>query len=268
MGYSIIFKNHENEIPVKIVYDRGANVVTSADDVIKSMTRPTVDIIFNFKEVDYQEILNIYLNDENLSEITIYYSDGNTKFEAFVHFDYVIRLGLTTKQDEENADNMIITMSLAQLTDIDRSLRAMAAIALKDHNFLTLEQYKDVKIEDSKTALEKFLSDNPLKSDCHGGEVKSYNATKTKRDLFVSAMLTYQMKKQAGLPAVLKWNASGEECTEWTEEEGVKFAIDMETYITPLVAAQQAFEIRVKEAQTKQDLDKLVIDYATIANKI
>lgn len=264
MGYSVIFKNHDNEIPIKIALSNDTKDVTSVDDMIKVMPRPSIDIIFNYNEIDYQEILGIYLDDNKLSEISIYYADESGKNEIFVHFDYVIRISLTTKQDPDNNDNIIVIMSLAQLTEVDRSLRKMSSIIAKDHNYLTLEEYKDAKIEESKILLEKFLIENPMMSDCHGGEIKAYNATKDKRDLFVSAMFTYQMKKQAGLPAILKWNATGEECTEWTEEEGIQFAIDMETYITPLVAAQQAFEIQIKNAQTKQELDKLNINYSEI----
>lgn len=97
MGYSVIFKNHDNEIPIKIALSNGAKDITSVDDMIKVMPRPSIDIIFNYNEIDYQEILGIYLDDNKLSEISIYYTDESGKTEIFVHFDYVIRVSLTTK---------------------------------------------------------------------------------------------------------------------------------------------------------------------------
>ena len=50
---------------------------------------------------------------------------------------------------------------------------------------LNINDAKLQKISLSKQLLSDFLENNPLKSDCHGGVVKEYNATFEKQSIFV-----------------------------------------------------------------------------------
>ena len=72
------------------------------------------------------------------------------------------------------------------------------------------------------------------------------------------------MKTQLGLPAELKWNATGEECIIWTLEDMIALALAIANYVEPLVTYQQAIEVQIKLCTTREELESIVIDYETV----
>ena len=239
--------------------------MTSVDDMIRVMPRPAVEIQFVYRDVDFNEVMQNYLDDYALSEITITSKDDETGYEeSFVHLNFMIRLSLTTQPDKENPNEIIINMKLAQLTEVDYSLRKMSGILAKDHNYLTIPEYKKELIKESKEKLEEYLMTHPLISSCHGGKTAKYTATADKRNLWISNLMTYDVKVKAGIPAELMWNATGEPCEVWTLEEGVQFTVELEAYVHPLVTYQQELEVVINACETKQELDEIVIDYTNV----
>lgn len=181
--------------------------------------------------------------------------------EIFVHLNYVITCGLSLK----NVDGKNIwIMKLAKLSETDVALRQMAGYAAKKVDFLTFEEYQKARIEQSKDDLEEYTATHPLISKCHGGVYQRYNATEAHRNMFVSKMLSHMMKVQAGIPDTMQWNVSGQACEPWTDQEALMFAIDLDNYITPLVHAQQVYEIAIRNCQTKEELDQIVVDYDSV----
>lgn len=99
------------------------------------------------------------------------------------------------------------------------------------------ENNKLFKIYESKYALSDFLEKNPLKSSCHAGKETYYNVTSEKQSLMTSNYLTYTIEKTAGIVnPKLTWNATGEECEEWTEQEFVQLILEVSAYVKPLVS--------------------------------
>ena len=72
------------------------------------------------------------------------------------------------------------------------------------------------------------------------------------------------LKVQSGIQDQMTWNISGQECVPWTDEEALMFVINMDAYITPLVHAQQTYELAIKAATTKEELDAIKIDYSKV----
>ncbi len=124
----------------------------------------------------------------------------------------------------------------------------------------SFETEKQEKIIQSKQLLEEFLQNNPLQFT----DGKFYSVTKEKQTLLANALQVYQMKVQAGLPATLKWNATGEECVEWLPENLTMLAFAIADYVEPLVAKQQALEVQIKNAQTLEELEAIEINYEVI----
>ena len=127
-------------------------------------------------------------------------------------------------------------------------------------NPYNIDKVKAELIHSSKTILYKHLENNPLLF----SDGKYYSVTQEKQNLLNNAITVYQMKTQSGLPAELKWNATGEECIEWTLENIVTLALSIANYVEPLVTYQQAIEVQIKNCTTKDELDGIVIDYATV----
>ena len=117
--------------------------------------------------------------------------------------------------------------------------------------------YKTAKIEESKVKLAEWLEGNPMQYT----DGKFYSVTAEKQSLLNSNLASYERAASAGIPYPLKWNAHGEECTEWTYEALVGLSLAIAAYVAPKVALQQALEIEINACETAEQLDKVVIDY-------
>lgn len=127
-------------------------------------------------------------------------------------------------------------------------------------NKSVLEHLKVERIDLSKSKLTSHLEDNPLQF----ADGKFYSVTADKQSLLANALQVYQMKIAAGLPATLKWNTTGEECTEWTIEGLSALALAIAYYVEPLVAKQQALEVQIKKCQTVEELNAIEINYEMV----
>lgn len=125
----------------------------------------------------------------------------------------------------------------------------------------TLAWAKKKKIELSKSKLAEFLEQNPIVSTAHGGVEGTYSVTEEKQQLMALNYNTYQIKKAAGIEAVLTWNESGEECEVWTEAEYVQLIIEIEAYVKPLVSTQQTYEKQIQASSTLKEVDAVDIVY-------
>ena len=116
---------------------------------------------------------------------------------------------------------------------------------------------KLAKIEESKTKLAEWLANNPLLY----SDGKYYSVTEEKQSLLNSNIASYERAKALGIEYPLKWNSTGEECTEWTYESLVTLSLTIAAYVAPKVSKQQSIEIAIKSCETAEELDKVVISY-------
>lgn len=123
---------------------------------------------------------------------------------------------------------------------------------------LDIDALKVDKVEESKTKLAEWLSENPMTYT----DGKSYTATAEKQALLNSNLASYERAKAAGVPYPLKWNASGEECIEWEYDDLVALSLAIAAYVAPKVSEQQTLEITINACQTPEELDKININYA------
>lgn len=116
---------------------------------------------------------------------------------------------------------------------------------------------KLVKIEESKTKLAEWLANNPLLY----SDGKYYSVTEEKQSLLNSNIASYERAEALGIEYPLKWNSTGEECTEWTYESLVTLSLTIAAYVAPKVSKQQSIEITIKSCDTTEELEKVVISY-------
>ena len=300
MANTITFKGREPIPHIVVLAD--SRMVNSADDLVHQMQRPAIDIHFPI-DTDFNTLVNIYQDSDALSEIAINQDhvvkkevpreateeekeaiwnqmreEGQevdetqpvminelkdvVEQETFVHVNYIIKIGLSVQTIDGRE---VWVMSLGQLSETDIALRQVAGVIAKKVNFLTFEEYQKAKIEQSKIDLADFFESHPLISNCYHNEWHKFNATESHRTLFATHYLAHMVKIQAGMTDdKMSWNISGQECVDWEESEAVAYSIAMDAYVVPLVHAQQRFEIAVKNATTKEELDALTIDYAAV----
>ena len=125
----------------------------------------------------------------------------------------------------------------------------------------TLAWAKKQKIALSKLELQRWLAEHPLASYAHEGKLGYYAVTADKQSLMMLNFSTYQLKKQAGYPADLTWNETGQECTLWNETDYVRLSIEIENYVKPLVARQQIIEKDILNAESLQEVDSIEIAF-------
>ena len=120
-----------------------------------------------------------------------------------------------------------------------------------------LSDLKEAKIAESKTKLAEWLANNPLLY----SDGKYYSVTEEKQSLLNSNIASYERADALGVEYPLKWNSTGEECTEWTYESLVTLSLTIAAYVSPKVSKQQSIEITIKSCETAEELDKVVISY-------
>lgn len=174
--------------------------------------------------------------------------------------DYLIFYQYYPQEFKDNLASVVVeevSIDLKKYKIIDGKLVLKTPEEL---NPFDIDKTKNNLICLSKISLTQYLQNNPLLF----SDGKYYSVTQEKQNLLNNAITVYQMKVQLGLPAELKWNATGEECTEWTLENIVTLALSIANYVEPLVTYQQAIEVQIKQCTTKEELESIVIDYATV----
>lgn len=261
MSFSIKFKGMD-AIPALIVYS-SKKQVTSYSDINKIDNREVLQI--HFPELtDYNLLMQAYSSEDALSEITITDEDGS----QYIYMDYVIRISMSLNavendQNTNTAANHWI-MTVAQLTETDRELRRVVDTITQSPSTLTLQEYKEVRIQESKNLLEKYLNDHPLISNCKDGIFAPYSATIDKQNLFTGQAVLYYFNTLNGIPDTLTWNEKGKPCVPWTMEEAIVFMNTMKAYTKPLVSAQQQYEVDIQALPDKAAVEAYVIDYGSV----
>ena len=121
----------------------------------------------------------------------------------------------------------------------------------------TLADYKAAKSATSKAQLAEYLAAHPLTY----ADGKQYSATSEKQNLLTSALTRHQIATAAGVEAPLKWNATGEECTEWAYADLAALALAIAAYVEPLVAQQQAVEVAINACTTIDEVKAITVAY-------
>ena len=118
---------------------------------------------------------------------------------------------------------------------------------------------KAYKVAESKEKLAEWLASHPLTYK----DGKQYSVTAEKQSLLNGNLSSYE-RAQGANPSInypLKWNATGEECTEWEYEDLVGLSLAIAAYVAPKVAEQQAIEIAINACSTIEELNGVVIAY-------
>lgn len=126
-----------------------------------------------------------------------------------------------------------------------------------NYTAVNLAEIKAAKVEESKVKLAEWLAANPMLYT----DGKQYSVTAEKQSLLNSNLASYERAMAAGIPYPLKWNATGEECTEHSYEELVGLSLSIAGYVSPRVSQQQELEILINACETVEELDKVVISY-------
>lgn len=161
--------------------------------------------------------------------------------------------------DENNIPNFKVVDGI--VVEVSEEEKAELLTKRDTDKLQVFENVKSGKIQESKLLLATYLANHPMMSTCHGGVEAYYSVTAEKQNLMTSHYATYTIEKQFGLNPVLKWNSTGSECEEWTEEEFIQLILEIKAYVEPLVSLQQSYEVQIRNCTTQEELDAINIVY-------
>ena len=123
----------------------------------------------------------------------------------------------------------------------------------------TLE-VKSRKIAQSKADLADYLLSHPLQ--WTDGEY--YAITAEKQAQLTSKIMAATLATQTSTPYTLTWNSTGEVCKEWTLADLSALAFAIDARVTSLVTYQQQKEVEIRNCETVEAVNAVVVDYDTV----
>ena len=181
----------------------------------------------------------ICLNEEKMTEDS---SDGENT-ETYYEYDY---------------NEIVEDKDVIDVVDVKMN----PEIYLSYSPAVELNVVKVDKINSSKQDLEEYLMDHPLFSKAKYSEGRYYNITEEKQRQLTSKIAMYNLYQQQGLPYdLLKWNDTGDVCETWSIEELTQLAMEIDSYVTPLVEKQQYYEKQVQKATSIEEINNILLSF-------
>lgn len=200
----------------------------------------------NLLEISFPNAID--LSDVDLSSIDVL-SEGNVLCTTLEGYTTIY------KQDDNllilSNDGSICVESEIETTPIEPHVPTEEEIATQ------LVSAKKSKITESNKKLEEFLLNNPLLFT----DGNYYSVTMEKQNLLTSALTLYNLKLNAGLNPVFKWNSTGDTCVEMPIETGMALAISIGAYVEPIVEQQRIIEKQINMCTTIDEVNSVVIKY-------
>ena len=139
-----------------------------------------------------------------------------------------------------------------------RSEEEIAADRLPD-----LDALRAAKQEVNKQALADWLAAHPLT----WTDGKVYGVTEQDQTEMAINLAQYQLAVAAEQPAVLEWHAQKQQCHTFTIDEYTALSLAIAAYVYPYRRYQEEVKAAIYSAETKEQIDEIVIDYSLVQNQ-
>lgn len=123
-----------------------------------------------------------------------------------------------------------------------------------------LEPIKAERLAQSKADLETYLAEHPLL--WTDGEY--YAITAEKRNQLTSKIMAATIAQTMSTDYTLTWNSTGEVCKEWALPDLYALAFAIDARVTALVTYQQTKEVEMRNAESIEELNAIVVDYDSV----
>lgn len=123
-----------------------------------------------------------------------------------------------------------------------------------------LDALRAAKQEQNKKALADWLAAHPLT----WTDGKVYGVTEQDQTEMAINLAQYQLASAAGQPAVLEWHTQKKSCHTFTLEEYTALSLAIAAYVYPYRRYLEAVKEGIYEAQSKEELDAIEIDYGGV----
>ena len=123
-----------------------------------------------------------------------------------------------------------------------------------------LDDIKSQRQEENKAALASWLAAHPLT----WADDQKYGVTEEDQNEMALNLQQYQVQKAAGRDAVLEWHTQKKECHTFTEQEYTALLLAIIDYVYPYRRYQESVKAAIYAATTAQEVQSVVIDYASV----
>lgn len=235
------------------------NKLTDVADQVTEVSKVAEDTKNNAASADSVKELTESMSTmkENLSTVSETAAKASKSVET-ISGQTIPVLDQAIKNATNNSKN-----ALDQADALDKRVSVLEPVT--DYTTLSLEDAIAFRVKESAAALSEYLAANPITSTCHKGIAAKYSITKDKQEYLQSMISVCTLAKQSGTPYQPSWNATGEVCSyDWTIEELVQLAMEIEATVRPLVSYQQTIENQIKNCTTMDELKAIVINYNNV----
>ena len=235
------------------------NKLTDVADQVTEVSKVAEDTKNNAASADSVKELTESMSTmkENLSTVSETAAKASKSVET-ISGQTIPVLDQAIKNATNNSKN-----ALDQADALDKRVSVLEPVT--DYTTLSLEDAIAFRVKESAAALSEYLAANPITSTCHKGIAARYSITKDKQEYLQSMISVCTLAKQSGRPYQPSWNATGEVCSyDWTIEELVQLAMEIEATVRPLVSYQQTIENQIKNCTTMDELKAVVINYNNV----
>lgn len=235
------------------------NKLTDVADQVTEVSKVAEDTKNNAASADSVKELTESMSTmkENLSTVSETAAKASKSVET-ISGQTIPVLDQAIKNATNNSKN-----ALDQADALDKRVSVLEPVT--DYTTLSLEDAIAFRVKESAVALSEYLAANPITSTCHKGIAAKYSITKDKQEYLQSMISVCTLAKQSGTPYQPSWNATGEVCSyDWTIEELVQLAMEIEATVRPLVSYQQTIENKIKKCTTMDELKAVVINYNNV----
>ena len=235
------------------------NKLTDVADQVTEVSKVAEDTKNNAASADSVKELTESMSTmkENLSTVSETAAKASKSVET-ISGQTIPVLDQAIKNATNNSKN-----ALDQADALDKRVSVLEPVT--DYTTLSLEDAIAFRVKESAAALSEYLAANPITSTCHKGIAAKYSITKDKQEYLQSMISVCTLAKQSGRPYQPSWNATGEVCSyDWTIEELVQLAMEIEATVRPLVSYQQTIENQIKNCTTMDELKAIVINYNNV----
>lgn len=116
------------------------------------------------------------------------------------------------------------------------------------------------RIAQSKADLATYLETHPIT----WTDGEQYSITAEKQAQLTSKIMAATMAQTLSQTYTLTWNSTGQVCREWTLQDLSALAFAIDARVTALVSYQQAQEVAMRNAASREELDAIVVDYDAV----
>lgn len=197
---------------------------------------------------------------KSITELDIYRDD--VQIAAFTSFDTFkdisFESGLHDSTTGEWVDVLNVTLTKTNIVDqVQRLDNKVNQIV--DPETMSFTEYRDYLQEKNKTALAEFLANNSV--EFNG---KPYGVGEDDQNEMALNLMQYQALTQAGQEVTLEWHSKKSKCEVFTPEEFLTLTAMIKTFVYPYYQQMQVIKEQIFGASTKEELDKIQIEYKLI----